>query len=78
MSSWHYRVIRQSDGLLGLHEVYCDDDGRPHSYTATPVGFVSDADEGLDGLIVSLERALRDARTRPILDAASFGSGAAP
>lgn len=74
--SWHYRVIRQPDGMLGLHEVYCDDDGRPHSFTAEPVGFVSDADEGLDGLIVSLERALRDARERPILDAASFGQAA--
>lgn len=76
--SWHYRVIRQPDGLLGLHEVYCDDDGRPHSYTTAPVGFVSDAEEGLEGITTALERALRDARERPILGADSFGQGTTP
>lgn len=75
MSSWHYRVVRHPDGMLGLHEVYCDDDGQPHSYTQEPAGFIANDDEGLDGIILSLERALRDARARPILDAAAISSG---
>lgn len=70
--SWHYRVLRHPDGHLALHEVYCDEIGRPHSYTERPIEFVADAEEGLSGIVGSLEMALNDARERPILDTASF------
>lgn len=66
--TWNYRVLRHPDGALALHEVYYDASGRPDRYTAVPVSFAVDADEGLTGLIASLERALNDARERPILD----------
>lgn len=66
--SWHYRVLRHSDGHLALHEVYCDADGRPNGYTERPIGFVANEEEGLSGIVQALEMALKDARERPILD----------
>jgi hypothetical protein len=66
--TWNYRIVRRHDGSFGLHEVYYDDTGKPHSMTADPVGFAADADEGEQGIIASLEMALRDARNRPVLD----------
>lgn len=69
--SWNYRVLRHLDGSLALHEVYYRK-GKPVSCTLNPVCFGVDGDEGLQGLIASLELALRDARERPILDVASF------
>ena len=66
--SWHYRIVRHTDGSLGLHEVYCDEAGQPNGFTAEPVSFVSYAEEGAAGIIAGLEMALRDARVRPIFD----------
>lgn len=66
--TWNYRVLRDKSGNLALHEVYYNDAGQPDGYTQNPAGFYSDAEEGLQGLIGSLEMALRDARERPILD----------
>jgi len=66
--AWNYRVLRHPDGHLALHEVYYDNAGKPISYTAKPIHFAVDEDEGLPGLTASLELALRDAKERPILD----------
>ena len=66
--SWHYRVLRHPEGRLALHEVYCDEAGKPHSYTTEPVSFGADEEEGLDGIVGALEMALQDARARPILN----------
>jgi hypothetical protein len=66
--TWNYRIIRRKDGSFGLHEVYYDAAGNPHGMTADPVGFAADADEGEQGIIISLKTALRDARNRPVLD----------
>ena len=68
MTTWHYRVLRYTDGTLALHEVYCVEEGRPNGYTARPISFAVDADEGHDGLVQSMKPALRDAIERPILD----------
>jgi len=65
---WNHRVLRHPDGHLALHEVYYDKAGKPINYTANPIHFAVDEDEGLPGLISSLELALRDAKERPILD----------
>ena len=70
--SWNYRIIRHKEGHFALHEVYYDDAGTPHSYTADPISFVSDEEEGPDGIIASLEHALTDARTKPVLDVSIF------
>lgn len=69
--SWHYRVLRHPDGWYGLHEVYCDASGQPHSYTAEPI-LVANDDEGVEGITKALEMAFKDARERPVLDAATI------
>lgn len=73
--SWNYRVVRHATGLLALHEVYYTETGAPRARTAEPCGFISDEDEGLEGLVISLRRALSDAQMRPILDDAAFAEG---
>jgi len=70
--TWNYRVLRYADGTLALHEVYYDKDDRPCSYTENPISFVVEADEGLEGLVGSLQMALHDATERSILDVAYF------
>lgn len=71
--TWHYRILRHPDGSLALHEVYCDDEGKPNRCTTNPISFGADENEGLDGIVVSLRRALADATDRAVLDFASFG-----
>ncbi len=70
--TWHYRVLRHKDGCLALHEVYCDETGQPDGCTVEPVHIGAHPDEGLAGVIGSLEMALKDARERPVLDYAQF------
>lgn len=70
--SWNYRILLYPDGTVALHEVYYDTAGRPHSYAKPPASFVLDSDEGAQGIVDCLERALRDARDRPVLDAATM------
>lgn len=70
--TWNYRVLRYADGTLALHEVYYGEDGLPCSYTEHPISFSVDAEEGRDGLVESMTRALRDATERPILDGSNF------
>ena len=70
--TWNYRVIRHEEGHLALHEVYYDDDGKPNGVTKEPVTFVTDSDEGITGIINSLEMALNDAREKPVLGISLF------
>ncbi|GAB4200718.1 MAG: hypothetical protein Tsb002_36970 [Wenzhouxiangellaceae bacterium] len=70
--TWNYRVIRYDDGSHRLHEVFYDEKGQPNSYTENAIDFVADAEEGLDGVIQSLEKALKDAGKYPILDMKIF------
>ena len=70
--TWNYRIIRRKNGSFGLHEVFYDEAGTPHSMTVDPVEFAADAEEGEQGIIASLETALRDARNRPVLDERNF------
>ena len=72
--TWNYRIIKNEDGYLALHEVFYDDDGNPSSCTEKPVSFIADPDEGIKGITISLERALSDAKSKPVLDMAMFGS----
>lgn len=64
--SWNYRIIDHGTHLA-LHEVYYDQRGRVNTWSAEPTTFISDTDEGADGLALSLEQALSDARNRPVL-----------
>jgi len=57
--SWHYRILRHPDGILALHEVYCDGAGRPNRYTEQPISFAVDADEGAEST-VSCDEGIND------------------
>ncbi len=79
--SWNYRLIKMMVGKpptlrLGLHEVYYDDEGRPHSWTTHPEvdAFELDCDDEVPTdesmrkvVIHTLEMMLRDIRDTPIL-----------
>lgn len=67
--TWNYRIIFHDEDpdpdrhWYGLHECYyC-----PTGWTVNPTTFGCDADEGPEVIIKSLEMALRDAKTKPII-----------
>ncbi len=70
--TWNHRVVRIRDSvggpLLGIYEVYYDDD-KPNSRTTDPVGLIADGDESeaMTELRETLERMLR-CLDQPILD----------
>ena len=69
MGYWNYRIVRYRDGSgHGLHEVYYDEDGTPRLMTERPAAFVVYDDEDAAGIVAALERALNDAKERPIID----------
>jgi hypothetical protein len=74
--TWNYRVIRHADGSLALHEVYYDATGRAVAMTENPVSFGVTEEETQADLIRTLDRALKDARERPVLEAAEIGTSA--
>jgi hypothetical protein len=76
--TWHYRILRHLDGTLALHEVYCDEEGRPNGYSERPISFAVDADEGADALVDAMKMALHDAINRPILDVSELSQSGKP
>ncbi|MCX8281771.1 hypothetical protein OSJ77_16375 [Phyllobacterium sp. 0TCS1.6C] len=73
--TWNYRILRHENGDLALHEVYYDEKGQPKAYTEQPISFFSDAEGGPEEIVGSLERALRDAKERSVLDVSDFPGG---
>jgi hypothetical protein len=68
MSHWHYRIVRDGEALL-LAEVHFDENDNPTGYTVDGATFgCIEAEKGREGIVASLERALRDAKERAILD----------
>ncbi len=63
--TWNYRIVDHGD-WFGLHEAFYDEGGAT-SWTADPITFACDKDEGVEGIIGSLEMALADARKHPVL-----------
>lgn len=63
--SWNNRVLDHGTHFA-LHEVFYHDDDSVRCWTVEPVGFVSPPEEGVAGLALQLERALRDARGREV------------
>jgi hypothetical protein len=62
--TWNYQIVRYPDwGGYGLHEVYRDGDAVAR-WTKNPIAFIGDTP---GEVVESLERALRDAKTRPIV-----------
>lgn len=68
--TWNYRIVRYHDRKngFGLHEVHYDNECRPVAMTATGATFHADADEGPAAIIEMLEKALKDAKERGVLD----------
>ena len=50
MSYWNYRVLEYSDGSLGIHEVYYDDDGNVDNCTELPFATGDNEEELRDDL----------------------------
>lgn len=66
--SWHFQVVRDKDGLLGIHEVYKDANGQVWGWTAAETMSGFDDIEDLRG---TLKLMLRDAE-RPVVDEADL------
>ena len=66
--SWNYRVIKHAEQQFSIHEVYYDEEGKPHSMTVDPVSAFGETLEELkdDLLLISV------ALTKPVLDAKMF------
>lgn len=73
--AWNYRIIHYKEGGFGLHEVHYDERGRPANRTVRPVSFGCDEDEGAEGVVKSLQRALGDAQKAPVLQEPEFWPG---
>lgn len=68
------RHVDPEETWFGLHEVYYDESGKPTAMTERPVDFVCAEEEGPEGIVRALELALKDARTRAVLDASKIVS----
>lgn len=67
--SWNYRIVRYRDsGAFGLHEVYYNKAGEPTAMTAQCCTFGCDDEDGPQGIVQSLARAMNDAVNRPVLE----------
>lgn len=75
-SHWHYRIVRHADGNLSLCEVYYADDGSIIDVVTEPL-FAAYAAGGQtrDDIIKALRNALRDARTKPVLELPDRSTG---
>jgi hypothetical protein len=78
MSSWSYRIVHYKNGGYGLHEVYYTDDGAVNGWTADPIDFACDEDEGANGVLEGLKLALEDAIRWPVLEEADLPQSANP
>ena len=73
MSHWNYRIVREN-GALFLTEVYYDDDGKPNGYIPDGCHFACvEEEEGREGIVKSLQMALKDAEKAPIINAEDMG-----
>ena len=78
--TWNYRAIRHNmpprkigdlefdASYIAIHEVYYDDDGKPEMRSKEPVTFQCDVEDGKEGIIAALERALATIRETDVMD----------
>ena len=72
MTGWNHRVVRKhymGETVLGIHEVYYDDEGVPEMVTVEPVGAVGDTLVELKEEFLSMLAALK----LPILEYDDIG-----
>lgn len=66
--TWNYRIVKYANhDALGLHEVYYNENGVAEGMTEKAM-IECMLDEGVEGIIHSLETALKDAKERPIFN----------
>ena len=67
---WNYRVI-ENGNIRQISEVFYDDsDNTPLFYTTNPVGVIWDKEE--DGLLTDILDRMKEAYSKPILQAKDF------
>ena len=64
--SWNYRVLDHGTHLA-VHQVYYHDDGSVMDWEEEPATFSTVPQLGVADIVLWLERALSDARQRPVL-----------
>lgn len=69
MSHWNYRIVKYKDGSgYGLHEVFYNAAGEACAMTEDAISFHADDEEGPEGVLKSLQMALKDATERPVFE----------
>lgn len=63
---WTYRIVDHGEHFA-LHSVEVDAGGRPMDWVPRAIDFAVDLDCGPQGVVRSLEEALTEARTHPVL-----------
>ena len=79
--SWNYRIVRYPKNQgFGLHEVHYDEDGKPWGVSKDATTFACDVEEGVAGIIQSLQMAIDAAKEHPVFDPPKKGKwpGKAP
>lgn len=69
--TWNYRVLDHGTHWA-VHEVYYHDDGSVMAWEEEPATFSTDPQLGMADIVLSLERALSDARRRAVLRVADL------
>ncbi len=64
--SWNYRVMKETDGCLGIHEVYYNDvTGKPEGWTERAFVIGDDLDELRSALAMMLAALEKDVLDMP-------------
>lgn len=63
---WTYRIVDHGQHFA-LHEVRLDSNGKVADWVRRAIDFACDRDRGPEGIVASLEQALREARSAPLL-----------
>jgi hypothetical protein len=66
--SWNYRLIKHKDGLVGLHEVFYDEQDNPKAYTKFAVFYGDDVED----VLREMRNALNDSENQAVLLAIDF------
>lgn len=64
--AWTYRIVDHGQHFV-LHEVEVDDRGEVRDWVKRSIDFACDRDCGADGILSSLEQALTEAKSGPVL-----------
>jgi len=78
MGHWNYRVVKVvEEGVpyFGVYEVYYNDIGIPDGRTKNPATFECGYDEGSNTIVDMLQRALKNALKKPVLNDSIFDGG---